>query len=248
MKKHRFYSSNKLQIRQSLALDQENSHHIISVLRLKVGQKIVLFDNTPYNFKTAIEKLNKKAVLVKIISKEKNQSESDLYIHLGQAMSKGQKMDYIIQKAVELGVKEITPIISARTIVKINSKQIQTRVDHWNKIAINACCQCSRSIIPIINFPTTFNEWVNSKNNYIKVIFTPEGDFLLNNIRLEVVKKFCLTIGPEGGFSDKELSQANANGFIAASLGPRTLRTETAGIVAIAVVQYQFGDLARKIV
>jgi len=166
---------------------------------------------------------------------------------LVQAIAKNDNMDLIIQKAVELGVHQVTPIITERTIVKIATNQITKKIDHWQSIAINACCQCGRNIIPKVNPALVFNDFI--KNNFFnKFILSPTIKFLKDGqkLQMDLAKEIILLIGPEGGFSNKEMELAVQNQYLPINIGPRVLRTETASLVALSIFQYQYGDLNKN--
>ena len=241
MRKQRFYHADTIDVGQTIELDQTNSHQIIKVLRLKPDQELWLFNNTAYEFKVNIQKIIKTAVIVTVLEQSPNDKESPCNIHLVQAIAKGQKMDYIIQKAVELGVSCITPLRSERTIVNIAEEKIPQRLEHWEKIIINACCQCGRSIVPPIYPPIAFKEWLIKNQASVNIILDPTSDMSLT--KLPVENSANLIIGPEGGFSEDELAWGKKHGCLKVFLGRRILRTETASIVAIAGLQLQYGDL-----
>lgn len=248
---HRFFELNNFTVNNKFILSQINSHKIINVLRLSLGAIITVFNNTNLEFIAKITdlKINKKNNLIEIIilkAIEKN-LESMLKIHLVQAIAKHDNMDLIVQKATELGVNQITPIITERTIVKTNTNQITKKINHWQSIAINACCQCGRNIVPKVNELISFKDFI--KNKILnKFILTPNTnfnniDFNKFNFNPELNQEICIIIGPEGGFNEQELSLATENECLALSLGPRILRTETASIACISILQAQYGDL-----
>ncbi len=241
MKKYRFYHTENICPGKTYLLDETNSYQIIKVLRLKPDNEVWLFNNTPFEFKATIKSINKKVVIVTIIEQYLNNKESPCKIHLVQAIAKGQKMDYIIQKAVELGISTITPLITERTIVNIPEEKMPQRTEHWQKIIIHACSQCGRSIVPAIYPPIAFKEWCIKNQTTIKIVLNPYSNLAITEIPVE--NNVSLIIGPEGGFSTEEITWAKQHNCLEVSLGPRTLRTETASIVAIAGLQLQFGDL-----
>ena len=242
MRQNRFYYKHPLSIDDTIELDKENSHQICTVLRLKKNDNIWLFNNTPYDYQATIVTASKRDVCVKITEQHLNKKESPVKIYLGQAIAKGQKMDYAIQKSVELGVHEITPIITDRTIVKLNTKTESNKIEHWQKIAINACCQSGRSFVPTINNPMTYRDWIICNQNNQNIILSPTASQTFAN--LQIANTIYLTIGPEGGLSSEEINMATNNSCTEISLGPRILRTETASLVAISALQLLAGDLA----
>lgn len=241
MRQYRFYHSGDLEPGKSYLLDEANNHQILKVLRLKPEQEIWLFNNTNTDFKATIQRINKNTITVIVHEAITNNKESNYQIYLAQAIAKGQKMDYIIQKAVELGVAAIIPLISERTIVNIAAEKIPARIEHWEKIIIGACCQCGRSILPKMYTPVTFKEWVVQNQNSTQIILDPSSNNSIAKIPSQ--NEINLLVGPEGGFSQDELIWAKQRNCLSVSLGPRILRTETASIVAISALQTHFGDL-----
>lgn len=241
MRKQRFYHAANLTVGQTVVLDENNSQQIIKVLRLKPENEILLFNNSPADFKAIIQRINKHAVTVYVVDRVANNSESNCEIVLAQSIAKGQKMDFIIQKAVELGVKAFVPLISERTIVNISTDKIPARLEHWQKIIVGACCQCGRSIIPSIMPPISFKERVAKNQTACQLIMDPLSDVTIAQVPMQ--NPIHLLVGPEGGFSEDEVLWAMNRGCISVSFGPRILRTETASIVAITALQLQFGDL-----
>lgn len=261
---YRFFEETHLKPGSIILLNHNNSFKIINVLKLKINQELYLFNNTNFEFYAKIKDISSKKVAVEIIKSIKNNLESHLKIHLAQAILKNDNMDFIIQKSTELGVDQITPIISERTIVK--PKNYSNKIEHWHTIAIGACCQCGRNLIPNINSivkftdfmkihaqPTLTNETnealqVNNRK-CLKLIMTPYCELntsTLNSINLDIdciYEKIFIIIGPEGGLTSGELNIAKQHGFNIISLGPRVLRAETAPIVIISILQAKFGDL-----
>ena len=245
----RFFESENFTVTNKFILSEPNSHKIISVLKLPIGSIISVFNNTNMEFFAEINNLkvlkNKKLIEVKILQAVPNNLESPIKIHLAQAIAKHDNMDLIIQKSVELGVHQITPIVTERTIVKIAANQLLKKIEHWQSIAINACCQCGRNIVPKINSAFSFNDFINNASTPNKFILSPIN-YLNNNNNLnnlDLTKEIILVIGPEGGFSSKELTLATQNQFSSLTIGPRVLRTETAPIVALSILQAKYGDL-----
>ena len=248
---HRFFENIQLENANIIQLNYDNSCKIINVLKLKINQEIYLFNNTNFEFFSKIIKISHKTVYVEILNTIKNNLESPLKIHLAQAIAKHDNMDLIIQKSTELGVDEITPIISDRTIVK--PKNYTNKLDHWRKIAIAACAQCGRNLIPRINSIISFKDFIKIVNQQptinepcLKLILSPSILLPLPNLldnQFNTYKRIWIIIGPEGGFTPSELNLAHQNRFNLKSLGPRILRTETTPIAIISILQAKFGDL-----
>jgi len=244
---YRFFEQQNFILNHKFILNKPNSHKIISVLRLQPDAIINIFNNTNLEFIAKIIDIKtNKLIEIQILQAISNNLESPLKIHLAQAIAKHDNMDLIIQKSVELGVYQITPIITDRTIVKIAAHQLIKKIEHWQAIAINACCQCGRNIIPKINSILSFNDFINNANTPNKFILSPinnsNNSHNLNNLDLNLTKEITLVIGPEGGFTNTELTLAEQNQFHSLTIGPRILRTETAPIVALSVFQAKYGD------
>ena len=167
--------------------------------------------------------------------------ESVLEIHLGQVISKGEKMDFVIQKATELGVKKITPLFSERSVVHLKQDRLEKKTGHWQKIAIHAAEQCGRTVVPAIEHPIPIAEWVFNRDEKTRLGLDPLSPNGLN--ALPILGSVALLIGPEGGLTEQELVYAKERGFQTVSCGPRILRTETAALVAITALQCKAGDL-----
>jgi len=240
MRHYRFYQPDNFTIGGTVSLDKNVSSHISRVLRLKVEDEIQLFNGDGFNYQARIMVSGKK-VEVYICGSTANNTESPLNIHLGQAISRGERMDYTLQKSVELGIQTITPLISDRVQFRLNEKRIKQKMNHWQKVIVSACEQSGRSVIPEITAPVNFLHWLNLESSP-GLIFTPDATKHLKDIKNTT--NLRLLIGPEGGFSDKEVKQALENPeFTAINLGPRILRTETAALTAISILQSFQGDI-----
>ena len=170
--------------------------------------------------------------------------ESPLKVHLVQGISRGERMDFVVQKATELGVKRITPLLTERGVVKLDDQRAKKRQQHWQKIAASACEQCGRVRLPLLDAPERLDAWLGNKPAHVEsdVILRPGATQSLSAIDMPVTK-ICILIGPEGGFTDAEYQLADAAGFVAVSMGPRVLRTETAAVAALTILQSRWGDL-----
>lgn len=238
----RIYLPSQLKEEQSIELSHHAFQHAIKVLRLKQGAKLILFNGQGTEFSALIETVNKKNASAIITKTIQSNSESVLSIHLGLGISKGERMDFAIQKAVELGVTEITPLFTQHCVVNLDEKRIQKRLNHWQGIIISACEQSGRSILPLLNTTTTLLKWAESIDK-ICVVFDPLASMTLKNVTPED-NYINLVIGPEGGLSTKEISELkNKKKFQPVKFGPRILRTETAVVSAITAIQLLWGDL-----
>ena len=238
MKKIRLYQNTVFNVGDKVSLEKNNEHHLLKVLRFPVGNIIVLFNGDGFDYQ-AIVTSTKKNYEVEVVSQQKNESESSLDLTLAQGITKGEKMDLLIQKAVELGVTRIIPIQTERCVVRLKTDKVAKRIDHWQKIANHACGQSGRSVIVDVSLPKTLTELLNKPNH---------NGFVLHHRateNLQIMKKpskATILIGPEGGLSDAEIKQAIEAGFQPLLLGKRILRTETASIVAIANMQLLWGS------
>ncbi len=242
MRKHRFFINTSLQQQQELYLSKELGHYIARVLRLRIKDKIFLFNNSEHEFTAEITFIERDKVKILITEATLINTSSPCEIHLGQVIGKGHKLDLVIQKATELGVTSITPLYSEHGVVKQVLDRSEHKLEHWQQIAINASAQCGRNIIPTIKPANNLTTWLKSVDSTSKIICSTKIDSKpLKEIQLQ--SPITALIGPEGGFSEQELLLAQQSGFQAISLGPRILRTETAGITIIAVLQAKYGDL-----
>ncbi|CAL4324621.1 Ribosomal RNA small subunit methyltransferase E [Buchnera aphidicola (Protaphis terricola)] len=238
----RIYIDNNLMINEKIILDISNTHYIIKVLRMNIQDKLEIFNNTNYIFLSKIIHIQKKIVTILILNKEKKNIESPLFIHLGLVISKHEKMNFSIQKCVELGVNVITPLFSKYCNINKNKKHILKKVNYWKNIIISACQQCRRNIVPIINYPMEMNIWCQKKyENESKIVLNQKSKISISQLTYN--NYIRLLIGCEGGFSLSEIQNMNKYKFISIKLGPRILRTETAAISAVTALQVKFGDL-----
>ncbi|MCG9559141.1 16S rRNA (uracil(1498)-N(3))-methyltransferase [Vibrio kanaloae] len=226
----------------SLALGEDAAGHVGRVLRMKEGQEVLLFDGSGAEFPATIIEVSKKNVTVHVTERIERSSESPLDLHLGQVISRGDKMEFTIQKSVELGVNTITPLISERCGVKLDTKRFEKKLAQWQKIAIAACEQCGRNTVPVIRPIMQLEEWCSETSEALKLNLHPRAKYSINTLP-EPISKVRLLIGPEGGLSTEEISMTEQYKFEETLLGPRVLRTETAALTAITALQVRFGDL-----
>lgn len=228
-------------------IEGEDVKHIYKVLRLKIGEKISINNCEGIEYLGEISEITKEKVEVKLIDKLPLNNESPINIYLFQGLPKSSKMDLIVQKNTELGVKEITPVITERVVVKSELGEFK-KVDRWNRIALEACKQSKRSLIPKINTPIVFKELLVQLKfmDLIVVPYENEDNFGLKNINFgndKNIKNVAVVIGPEGGFEDFEIDTLKSVGSYIITLGPRILRTETAGFVCLAQIMYELSDM-----
>ncbi len=238
----RIYQPGSIPLQQEFALAEDGANHIGRVLRMQAGDELCLFNGDGQNYQTVITAVEKKQLQVKALSSTDNPVESPLKLHLGQGISRGDRMDFVIQKAVELGVTEITPLFTERCGVKLDAERLAKRTEQWQKIAIAACEQSGRSVVPVIHTALQLTKWLAQETKDLKLTLDPWTSDSIKTIAGS--QSIRLVIGPEGGFTDHEVSQTKDAGFLAVRLGPRVLRTETAALTAISALQLQFGDLA----
>lgn len=241
MRISRFFCAQHLQKGAALHLDKEAGHYIRTVLRHKHGDPLKIFNPDDGEFAATIKHASKSELVVMLEEKLREPEHGGLSIHLGQGLARGEKMDWIVQKSTELGVTDITPLFSEHCSVKLNAERLVKRTEHWQKIAINASEQCGRISVPIVHEPQTLTAWSLNRPEGLKLLCHPAERFDL--ARQASFADAALLIGPEGGLSDGERERAYAQGWQNLNLGPRILRTETASVVALSVLQCQFGDL-----
>lgn len=226
----------------ALRLDEKASHHLARVLRAAIGDEIILFNGEGGEYSSVIRAISKKNIDVELLQFSPRSVESPVHLILAQGIARGEKMDFVIQKAVELGVSEIYPIVTERCNVRLDKEREQKRLEHWRAVVISACEQCGQNKVPILHPPVLLPAWLQTVRAELKFILLPQVDHKLKS-QSSAVKTIVLLIGPEGGLSEQEIKTAESAEFIALNLGPRVLRTETAALTALAVLQFQFGDL-----
>ncbi len=238
----RIYHPELLPSQGCIQLDEDAAHHVGRVMRMQAGQELSLFDGSNAEFSATITDVSKKNVTVEIHDRQEKNLESPLDIHLGQVISRGDKMEFTIQKSVELGVNTITPLISERCGVKLNAERFEKKLAQWQKIVISACEQCGRNTIPVIRPVMKLEDWCAEEDGSLKLNLHPRAKYSINTLP-EPVEKVRLLIGPEGGLSAEEIQMTGQYHFDEVLLGPRVLRTETTAMTAITALQVRFGDL-----
>ncbi len=226
----------------SVELDARALRHVVQVLRLKTGHPLILFNGEGGEYEAVLAQVEKRHARAKITAFRNTNPESELESHLAVGISKGERMDIAIQKAVELGVTRITPLYTEHCVVQLNPQRQQKRMDHWQAIIISACEQCGRNTLPVIHEPLPFPEWIKLHTAELKLILDPLAESTLAALP-STAGNVLLAVGPEGGFSQSEIAHAKNAGFLNISLGKRILRSETAVISALAAVQILWGDL-----
>ncbi|MBB1322951.1 16S rRNA (uracil(1498)-N(3))-methyltransferase [Shewanella vesiculosa] len=239
-----FQPQDNLQQGQTLQLDEDGVAHIGRVLRMGMGDHISLFNGDGNDYLAEIIETSKKSITVTLLSCEKNHSESPLNLHLGQVISRGDRMEFTVQKSVELGVTTITPLFSDRCGVKLSGERLEKKLQQWQKIVVSACEQSGRSIVPIVRPAMTLAQWCAEPTEALKLNLHPRASHGINGLQLDGQhQRVRLLIGPEGGLSDEEIAMTETQHFTDILLGPRVLRTETASLTAITALQVKFGDI-----
>jgi 16S rRNA (uracil1498-N3)-methyltransferase len=238
----RLYVDAPLALHAELSLPDDAAHHLLRVLRANLGDRITLFNNHGGAYETELIEAGKRHATVRLLSFQPDDCTSSLHTHIGQVMSRGERMDYAIQKATELGVSEITPLFSERCELKLRGEErADKKLEHWRRIAVAACEQSGRNRLPVIHPPLDIGEWQQRIDATLKLVLAPAVKGALPAEGSP--GKVALLIGPEGGLSEREIALACQHGFHPWQIGPRVLRTETAPVAALAILQSRFGDL-----
>jgi 16S rRNA (uracil1498-N3)-methyltransferase len=238
----RIYSPQSLSPNTPIMLASEASHHLAKVLRMQVGAALILFNGDGREYRAVITEIDKRCVQVDIESAIDDARQSPLPLHLGIAVSKGERMDWIVQKATELGATQITPLYSERVEVRLHGERAEKKLAHWRGIAIAACEQCGRNRLPQIDDIQTLTAWLQTTVAEKKLVLHHRANAALDTTAPRP-SSVALLIGPEGGLSDVEIDAAERRQFAPLQLGQRVLRTETAPLAAISILQFLWGDL-----
>lgn len=226
-----------------IALNKDAHKYIVRVLRRNDGDPLVLFNGDGFNYRSTLRLPSQSRAYASIEEKQVNDSESPLKINLVQSLAKGTKLDLVIQKATELGVTQITPVISERSVLRVDESRVDRKLTHWQSVAVSASTQCERSVVPTVNMPVSLNDWIDHIDEPSScVLLHPTASKALKEINLETLNCSIL-VGPEGGFTAEEINHAKSRGVTSFNCGPRILRTETAGFTAIAILQSLHGDI-----
>lgn len=227
---------------RQVELPPESAHHAAKVLRLQAGNAIVLFDGTGGEYPAIISQIGKQHVTAEIGPWRERECESPLDITLVQAMSSGDKMDFTLQKAVELGISAIQPIASERSVVRLSGERAEKRVRHWQQVVVSACEQCGRNRVPEVAPILSLSDWLGKPATPgMRLTLAPDAPASLRELTRPSAP-ITLLIGPEGGLAPGEIKAASSRGFAPVRLGPRVLRTETAALAALAAMQAVWGD------
>lgn len=240
----RLYVNTPIVAGQAVVLDDARARYVSRVLRRRTGDDIVLFDGSGSEYLGTITSLGRNAATIDVTDEVEAKRESPLQVHLLQGISRGDRMDHVVQKTTELGVVRITPVLTEYSVVKLTSERAEKRAHHWRGIVASACEQSGRNILPVVDEPVALRDALGGFVGQpgTRIFLDPRG--AAGPLACPPAdEQLVLLIGPEGGFSAEECELAGAAGFAATKFGPRILRTETAAVAALAVLQSHFGDL-----
>ena len=243
MRLNRIHCAGPLATGAEIQLPPAGAYHVARVLRLREGAPLSVFDGAGTEFHAEIVRVAGDAVAVRVGEETAGTAESPLRITLVQGVSRSERMDWTLQKATELGVAAIAPVLTARSVVRLDDRQAPRKQSHWQGIVVGACEQCGRAKVPAVSAPTTLRDYfANVRKDGLRLVLSPSAPGSLTGLT-SLPNKVELLIGPEGGLDDEELAGARKAGFMPVRLGPRVLRTETAAVVALSVLQALWGDL-----
>lgn len=243
----RLYCPAKLAPGATVTLPDNAARHAAKVLRMKAGDSLILFNGDGHDFEAELLRVGKEGVTAKITGQLTTERESPLRVTLAQAISSGDRMDFTLQKSVELGVAAIQPLAAERSVVKLSGERAEKRREHWQNVVISACEQSGRAVIPEVAAPVSLPHWLGTPNDYpLKIMLSPTAAQTLHDLP-RPDGPICLLIGCEGGFSPQEAESAQIHGYTPVQLGPRVLRTETAALTALAAMQALWGDFRTRV-
>lgn len=226
-----------------MELPEESARHAMQVLRLREGDPLILFDGTGGQWLGLVEALDRRAVRVRIGRFDDVECESPASITLVQAVSSGDRMDFTVQKSVELGIAAIQPVLTGRSVVRLTGERAESRRLHWQRIAVASCEQCGRNRIPPVLPILTLEAYCAGATSGTRLLLSPDSAVRVRDIDWPADGQFTIAVGPEAGFSADEEARLTAVGFVPLRIGPRVLRTETAALVAAATINALHGDL-----
>lgn len=240
MRVPRIFTQQPLASNTTLELEAGPAHHVAKVLRMQAGRELVLFNGEGGEYAAVIAEAGKRSVTVSVGEFSSPETESPLGTELAIGMSRGERMDWVIQKATELGVSRIQPLFTERTEVKLSGDRLEKRLQHWQQTIISACEQCQRNRLPDLREPLALPRYLEACDTAARYVLHHRTDQQLKETAKP--ESVCLLVGPEGGLSDNEILLAQSHEFKALALGPRVMRTETAPVAALAVMQFHWGD------
>jgi 16S rRNA (uracil1498-N3)-methyltransferase len=243
MRLNRIFCDGPLSEGAEVSLPSAGAYHVSRVLRLREGAPLLVFDGSSGEYQAEITTVDGDNVTVKLAQRTPGTAESPLKVTLVQGISRSERMDWTLQKATELGVAAIAPVLTARSVVRLDEQQAAKKQAHWRAIVIGACEQCGRTRVPNVSTPITLRNYFSSvRKEGLRLVLSPSAPGSLAGLS-SLPTKVELLIGPEGGLDDDELTAARSAGYTPVRLGPRVLRTETAAVVALSVLQALWGDL-----
>lgn len=245
MKIPRIFQEQPLLEGNTVTLNEQGSHHIAQVLRMKPGEQVLLFNGTGGEYFGDIVAVSKRSVEVQLTYFNEVDRTSPLAVHLGQVIGKGDHMDYALQKAVELGISEITPLFSRRCEVRLSGERLEKKLQQWQQWVISACEQSGLNIVPKVHTPIALTVWAAQVQAERKWILHTEGE-PWNPFTGNAPSTLAFAVGPEGGFEEGEVAEVKDHGFDCVTLGPRVWRTETAPVVILSLLQHHWGDLKEE--
>lgn len=227
-----------------VTLPEGAANHVARVLRLPPGAPLTLFNGNGGEYQATLATVAKRTVEANVGAFLPTSTESPLSLTLAQGIAKGERMDYVVQKAVELGVTRVVPLVTEHCAVNLSAERQEKRLRHWQGVAISACEQCGRNLLPDVAAPMTFDDWLQQSTADVALVLDPRATQTLDDLPVAAAA-VTLLIGPEGGLSEREIGQALAAGYQGIRLGPRILRTETAALTAVTLAQARWGDLEK---
>ena len=239
----RLYFPDEIAVHGVLVVPPAAAHHLIHVLRARPGDTVIVFDGRGSEYEAIVKRIDKHGVTLQTGDARAVDRESPLSVTLAQGISSGERMDYTVQKAVELGVAEIQPLETERSIVRLDQARAAKRVTHWQAIAAAACEQCGRNLVPMVRPVVSFRTWLGTPREDLRLTLDPSASVALRDLE-RPQGGITLLVGPEGGFAPREREDAHAAGYRGARMGPRILRTETAALAALAAMQTLWGDFS----
>lgn len=241
MRIHRVHTYQALEPGLDVALQESGAHYLGRVLRVGVGQPVVLFNGDGHDYAAEVRRVTRREIALAVSSRLPGLAESALRITVVQALSRGERMDHTLQKCTELGAAAFQPLVSERSGVRLEGEKLERRLEHWQAVVISACEQCGRARVPPVRPPLTLLGWLNQSDGGSRLVLDPNAALPLAGA--DPAEAVELAVGPEGGFSEAEFALMDGAGVAGVSLGPRILRTETAAPSAVAILQCLHGDL-----
>lgn len=247
MRLTRVHVAEDLRAGKRIPVEGAAANHITRVLRLRAGEPLTLFNGNGAEYAATILEFHRDTVVVEVGQEVAVSRESPLPFTLAQGISRGERMDWILQKATELGGSRIVPVFTERSVVRLDARQAERKLQHWRGIAVAACEQCGRNIVPRIAHPTDLFDFVSNgvEPQMTRLLLSPTSDVSIDEVSVSAAGVTVL-IGPEGGLTENEQEVALRAGFTSVRMGPRVLRTETAAIAALTLLQHRFGDLGNR--